>query len=69
MKNLPKIHPEYGGVLTYIKDLEIGTKFFVKNGLWTGEIIAGPDRKLIKVIESNNTFKIPEDYYAWVEII
>ena len=33
------IHPKYGGVLTDLLDLPVGTKFFVTNGNWNGEIL------------------------------
>lgn len=29
-------HPEYGGILTDLQELPVGTKFFVANGLWEG---------------------------------
>lgn len=33
-------HPEYGGTLTDLYKLPIGTKFYVANGCWTGEILS-----------------------------
>ena len=32
--------PEYGGTLTDLRKLPIGTKFFVVNGCWKGEILS-----------------------------
>lgn len=38
-ENLGKTDPQYGGVLTDLDKLPIGTKFYVHNGGWEGEII------------------------------
>ena len=32
--------PKYGGVLTDLRTLPVGTEFFVANGLWYGEILS-----------------------------
>ena len=32
--------PQYGGTLTDLRELPVGTKFFVENGLWEGEILS-----------------------------
>ena len=37
--------PEYGGILTDLRELPVGTKFFVANGLWEGEIL--PDNHIL----------------------
>ena len=29
--------PDYGGILTDLRELPVGTNFFVANGLWEGE--------------------------------
>ena len=33
-------HPEYGGTLTDLRKLPVGTEFFVANGWWAGEILS-----------------------------
>ena len=33
-------HPEYGGTLTDLRSLPVGTKFFVANGWWEGEVLS-----------------------------
>lgn len=38
-KNLGKPDPDYGGVLTDISTLPVGTEFFVCNGCWHAEIV------------------------------
>ena len=32
--------PDYGGILTDLRKLPIGTKFLVANGCWEGEILS-----------------------------
>lgn len=32
--------PKYGGVLTDLRALPVGTQFFVANGLWDGEVLS-----------------------------
>ena len=32
--------PKYGGILTDLRKLPVGTKFVVANGWWTGEILS-----------------------------
>lgn len=46
--NLGKKDPKYGGVLTDMTTLPIGTKFFVCNGCWDGEIVELDGLKAIK---------------------
>ena len=38
-------HLEYGGTLTDLRKLSVGTKFFVTNGWWAGEIL--PDNRML----------------------
>ena len=67
MKKLPKIHPKYDGVLTYFKDLKIGTKFHVENGDWNGEIIEENGRKKLYVFFTKETHDV-SDRFAWITI-
>jgi hypothetical protein len=66
--DLPKIHPEYGGTLTYIKDLPVGTKFWVCNGCWTGMVIDDGGIKKVHVLDTGGIFEFKDDYYAWIKI-
>ena len=38
--NLGKTDPRYGGVLTDISKLPVGTEFLVRNGYWPGRIVS-----------------------------
>lgn len=38
-ENLGKRDPQYGGILTDLAELPVGTSFFVSNGCWGGKII------------------------------
>lgn len=67
--SLPKHHPQYGGTLTYYKDMEVGTRFYVMNGHWSGEIIEVEGIKKVMVEEDvNRAFLIEDDRYAWINI-
>ena len=33
-------HPEYGGILTDLRTLPVGTEFYVANGAWYGEALS-----------------------------
>jgi hypothetical protein len=39
----------YGGVPTVMIELEVGTKFFVHNGVWNGEIILRDGKKCVLI--------------------
>ncbi len=65
---LPKQHPQYGGNLVYYKDLEIGTKFYVCNGAWDGQIIEENGVKKLKVFETGRVFSIKDNDYAWISL-
>ena len=54
-------HPKYGGVLTDLRKLSVGTVFYVANGLWYGEILSD-DR--ILVYETNAIRKLTDEYHA-----
>ena len=38
-------HPEYGGILTDLRTLPVGTEFYVANGAWYGETL--PDNCIL----------------------
>lgn len=68
MDKLPINHPEYGGILIYYKNLNIGDKFFVRNGYWDGEIIEVGGCKKLLVNYTGDIFDINSDNFAWIEL-
>ena len=66
--NLPKRHPQYGGTLTYYKDLEVGTEFYVCNGAWNGKIIEVDGVKKLYVEETEKVHDITDARYDWLSI-
>ena len=48
-------HSEYGGTLTDLRKLPVGTKFFVANGWWAGEILSD-NRMLVYVHNPHDDF-------------
>lgn len=63
---LPKVHPEYGGTLIYLKDLKVGDRFWVTNGAWDGEIIEVYGVKMVSTIKGEFIFK--DSDYLWVDM-
>ena len=53
--------PEYGGKLTDLRKLPVGTKFFVTNGLWYGEILSN-NRILIAAPTGSFIAELTEQY-------
>lgn len=49
-KFLGKPHPQYGGIVTDIRDLPVGATFHVNNGAWNGVIL---DKNKIGVYTPN----------------
>ncbi|MCZ4246969.1 hypothetical protein BXO87_02390 [Bacillus sp. GZB] len=45
----------YGGTLTKISTLEVGTKFYVVNGAWDGEIVEKDGIKQLRIAGSRTT--------------
>lgn len=66
---LPKHHPKYGGILTFIKELPIGTNFYVTNGHWNGEIVEHENEKKIHIKEINEYYQINPTKYVWIKIL
>lgn len=52
---------KYGGTTTVMNTLEVGTKFFVNNGNWDGEIIEVDGEKHLAT-GSGNQFKLDDTY-------
>jgi len=67
-EKLPEVHPEWGGKLTYYKDIPVGSEFYVHNGHWEGIIIEEDGVKKVHVYETGRTFPIPDDYYGWLSV-
>jgi hypothetical protein len=53
----------YGGTTTIIKTLDVGTKFYVNNGAWNGEIVLKDGVKciLIEGDDMENAMPIIDD--------
>lgn len=53
----------YGGITTLLKELEVGTKFYVHNGAWSGEIISlgGIKYVMIEGDKLENAIEISDD--------
>lgn len=64
-ENLPKHHPQYGGTLAYYRDLPVGTKFYVCNGAWNGEIKEIEGVNKVYVVETDKYHDIGEEH-AWI---
>jgi hypothetical protein len=58
---------QYGGIVTEMNTLEVGTKFFVENGYWEGKIVLKNGNKAIH-IKNVRTFEIPENYLLEISI-
>ena len=54
----------YGGERFLIKDLEVGTKFFVHNGVWNGQIVLKDGEKCILLEDDKfeNASSFTDDY-------
>lgn len=66
--NYGSIHPKYGGILTDLLELPVGTKFFVTNGNWNGEILQN-DFVLVHSIFGTYIVKIsPEHHSLYLEL-
>ncbi len=55
--------PEYGGVLTDLRTLDVGTKFHVANGWWEGEKLAG-DYILVHAPTGDIRVELTEEYHS-----
>ena len=47
--NLGKKDPKYGGILTDVSTLPVGTYFYVTNGCWRGRIVEQDGRPALRV--------------------
>lgn len=55
--------PKYGGKLTDLKELPVGTKFYVANGWWEGEKLEG-DYILVYAPEVKRKVKLTDEYHS-----
>lgn len=50
-ENIGRHDPQYGGTVTDVASLPLGTEFFVRNGCWNGRIVLHNGVKAIQVSE------------------
>ena len=55
--------PQYGGILTDLRELPEGTKFYVANGWWNGEKLSG-DRILVHAPTKDRIFKLTDKCHS-----
>lgn len=51
VENLGKTDPQYGGTITDVSVLPVGTEFHVRNGLWNGRIVERDGMKAVEITE------------------
>ena len=56
-------HPEYGGTLTDLRKLAVGTKFFVANGWWEGEVLSD-NRILVHAPTNDSIVELTDKYHS-----
>ena len=55
--------PQYGGILTDLRTLAVGTKFFVANGWWNGEILSD-NRILVHAPTEDRIVELTDEYHS-----
>lgn len=55
--------PQYGGILTDLRTLPIGTKFFVANGWWEGEVLS-ENRILVHAPKEDRIVELTDNYHS-----
>lgn len=55
--------PQYGGKLTDLYTLPVGTKFFVANGLWEGERLSD-NRILVHAPKEDIVVELTDEYHS-----
>lgn len=55
--------PQYGGTLTDLRKLPVGTKFFVTNGLWEGEVLSD-NRILVHAPANDLIVELTDRYHS-----
>jgi hypothetical protein len=56
-------HPNYGGVLTDLRTLPVGTEFFVANGYWSGKILSD-NQMLVYCPTGDFIVKLTDEYHS-----
>lgn len=56
------------GEFKKMRDVLVGTRFYVRNGRWTGEVVSRDGMKCIHVHETGGVFPIPDDYELAIDI-
>ena len=65
-----KPDPKYGGIVTNVCELPIGTKFYVRNGAWTGTICQDEIGKYVHIGGcSPRRFKDGDKNYLAIDLI
>ena len=54
---------QYGGILTDLYTIPVGTKFFVANGWWEGEKLEG-DYILVHAPKEDRIVKLTDEYHS-----
>jgi hypothetical protein len=60
--------PQYGGTTIRLMTLPVGTKFFVRNGAWDGEIVMHKGIKSLCVVDIGRIHPIKEDDVLDIDI-
>ncbi len=55
--------PQYGGILTDLRTLPVGTEFHVANGWWEGEKLSD-NRILVHAPSGDRVVKLTEEYHS-----
>lgn len=65
-----KPDPKYGGIVTNVCELPVGTKFYVYNGAWTGKICQDDAGKYVRIEGcSPKRFKNGDEMYLAIKPI
>lgn len=56
-------HPKYGGKLTDLRKLPVGTEFFVANGYWSEKILSD-NRMLVYGQKDQSIVKLTDKYHS-----
>jgi hypothetical protein len=61
----------YGGITTFVNNLDVGTKFYVCNGAWYGEIVLKDGKKFVLVEGDSleNAMEVTNDNILDIKII
>ena len=61
-------HPEYGGILTDLRTLPVGTEFYVANGAWHGKTLSD-NRILIHGLKADAIVAFTDEHHSlYIEV-